>query len=226
MSDIPDSPAYPAPLVAPAKEGRGCWFWGCSILAVLMLLAAACAAFVTYTAYSYVYDFTADAPMDIPVFEPKREQVEEVVARVKTFQDDIDAGRPAEIALTQDDINSLIVTNEELRELLPGKVFFEVVGDGLGVVVSAPMDRIPGFSGRYLNGRLSLAAKMENGNLDVRVKEFRLIGDRMLTEQELGALKKVNLAEEAMKDPEFQKSIKGIQELTIEDSTILLSGGR
>jgi hypothetical protein len=144
----------------PPKTGLGCFARGCLILVIFaIVLAIACLAglywgFQRHSAVVHgVYWLAkthsiAEAPAPVPEFAASDEQIQAVRERWQDFKRKIRARQPAEIALTADDINSLIATNRDAR----GKVFISIEDNRLRLQASVPLGEFFGRSGYYFNG--------------------------------------------------------------------------
>src|SRR6266480_149875 len=123
----------------PRSQGLGCFARGCLILLVFgIVLAIACFAgmYWGFQQHSAIVHGTywlakthsiAGAPVPVPEFNPSENQIQSVQERWQDFEQKTRAGQPAEIELTADDINTLIVTNRDIR----GKVFVSIDGSQL-----------------------------------------------------------------------------------------------
>ena len=162
----------------PPKTGLGCFGKGCLILVVFaIVLAIACLAglywgFQRHSAVVHgIYWLAktrsiAEAPAPIPEFAGSDEQIQAVWERWQDFKQKIRARQPAEIALTADDINSLIATNRDAR----GKAFVSIEDNRLRLQASVPLGEVFGRSGYYFNGdttiQLNGAESLEHPQLN------------------------------------------------------------
>ena len=151
----------------PPRRGLGCFGRGCLILVVFaIVLAIACLAgmywgFQRHSAILHgIYWLTkaqalAQKPVPIPEFTASDAQIQSVHERCEDFEQKARAGQPAELELTPDDINTLIVTNQDTR----GKIFISIDGDRLRCQTSVPLGELMGRSGYYFNGDIAVELK-------------------------------------------------------------------
>src|SRR5580704_17280191 len=151
----------------PARKGLGCFARGCLILLVFaIVLAIACFAgmywgFQRHSAIVHgIYWLAkthsiAEAPVPVPEFNASDNQIQSVRELWQDFEQKIRAGQPAEIELTPDDINTLIVTNPGAR----GEVFASIDGSQLHLQASVPFGELIGRRGYYLNGDIMIEFK-------------------------------------------------------------------
>jgi hypothetical protein len=162
----------------PPKRGMGCFARGCLILVFFaIVLAVACLAglywgFQRHSAIVHgIYWLAkthsiAEAPAPVPEFAASDEQIQAVAERWQDFERKIRARQPAKIALTADDINSLIATNRDAR----GKAFVSIEDNRLRLQTSVPIGEFFGRSGYYFNGdtmiQLNGTESLEHPQLD------------------------------------------------------------
>jgi len=162
----------------PRRRGLGCFGRGCLILVVFaIVLVIACVAgmywgFQRHSAILHgIYWLTkaqalAQKPVPIPEFTASDTQIQSVHERCEDFEQKARAGQPAELELTQDDINTLIATNQDTR----GRIFVSIDGDHLRCQASVPIGELMGRSGYYFNGDIAVGLKsaesLENPQLN------------------------------------------------------------
>jgi len=162
----------------PRRQGLGCFARGCLILLVFrIVLAIACLAgmywgFQRHSAIVHgIYWLAkthsiAEAPVPVPEFNASDNQVQSIRERWQDFEQKTRAGQPAEIELTADDINTLIVTNRDIR----GKVFVSIDGSQVRLQASIPFGELIGRRGYYFNGEITVefkdAESLENPQLN------------------------------------------------------------
>jgi len=162
----------------PRRQGLGCFARGCLILLVFaIVLAIACFAgmywgFQRHSAIVHgIYWLAkthsiAEAPVPVPEFNASENQIQSIRERWEDFEQKTRAGQPAEIELTADDINTLIVTNRDIR----GKVFVSIDGSQVRLQASIPFGELIGRRGYYFNGEITVefkdAESLENPQLN------------------------------------------------------------
>jgi hypothetical protein len=162
----------------PRRKGLGCFARGCLILLVFaIVLAIACFAgvfwgFQRHSAIVHgIYWLAkthsiAEAPVSVPEFSASDDQIQSVRERWQDFEQKTRAGQPADIELTADDVNTLIVTNRDVR----GKVFVLIEGNQLRLQTSFPFGELIGRRGYYFNADITVefkgAESLENPQLN------------------------------------------------------------
>jgi len=162
----------------PRRQGLGCFARGCLILLVFWIVLAIASFAGMYWGFQQhsaivrgIYWLAkthsiAGAPVPVPEFNPSENQIQSVQERWQDFEQKTRAGQPAEIELTADDINTLIVTNRDIR----GKVFVSIDGSQLRFQASIPFGELIGRRGYYFNDDITVefkdAESLENPQLN------------------------------------------------------------
>src|SRR5438309_10300568 len=151
----------------PPRRGSGCFGRGCLILFVFaFVLGLACVAVMSWGLHRHsaifhgLYWLTkaraiAQTPVPVPQFTVSDAQIQSVHERCEDFEQKARAGQPAQLELTPDDINTLIVNNQGTR----GKIFVSIDGDRLRCQASVPLGELVGRSGYYFNGDIAVELK-------------------------------------------------------------------
>jgi len=161
----------------PRKEGLGCLARGCLIVLIFaIVLAIACFAGMSWGLHRHSALFygsywlaktrsIAEAQTPVPEFPLSDQQFQTARERWQDFEQKTRAGQPAEIELTADDINTLIVTNRDIR----GKVFVSIDGSQFHLQTSIPFGELIGRRGYYFNDDITVefkdAESLENPQL-------------------------------------------------------------
>ena len=146
----------------PRRKGLGCFGRGCltlSIFAIVLAIAGFAGLYwglhrnsaLFYGSYWLAKTQSlAQTPTPVPEFNASDQQIQLVQERWQAFEQKTRAGQAAEIELSADDINALIVTSEDAR----GKVFVSIEGNQLRLQTSVPIGRFFGREGYYFNGNV------------------------------------------------------------------------
>ena len=208
-SGIPQSSTYPP------KGGRGCFFYGCITLIVVVTLAIVAVYFVVK---GFVTSVTDATPMALPAVHTTSEHAEELANRVEKFAVAFKDKQPgAELSIVGDEFNELLTVIPELKPL-QNVARLTVRGDHLEGKVSLELSQF-GFSGRYFNGEAAVRVMLQRGELVVNLLSLSSTGWSMPSEA-LKALSEKNLAEEAMKEPKNRDFIDRISTITISDGVL------
>lgn len=209
------------PTQVPPKEGKGCLFWGCTTAAVLAVIVAVVAGIGAYRLASYVKGFTSETPAEIPIYQPGAGEYEAVKAKIEAFKTAVENGTSGvELVLTGNDINAMISSEKDL-EKVKGSVYVNIVDDNISLEISFPLDEVPGFSGRYLNGSAGITVSMEPGILEVKLDHLEVNGE-LVPDEIMTALQSENLAKGLYNNPEMAELIKKVQDLRVEDGKLIL----
>jgi len=203
---------------------RGCVFYGCLSLAIVALLVIVLGVVgffvVKSTANKWIADFTETTPTLVEQAEYPKAQMDALNNRLAVFKDALDKGQiAAELVLTAEDLNALIAKERELR----GKLFVRIDNDIVKGDVSVPLKDLGPFklNGRYLNGTATFRLALENGVLDVRLRDVQVKGKPLPT-MVLTELKKENLAKGFQDDPKTAADIAKFESVQITNSQVIL----
>jgi hypothetical protein len=220
MSEIP-----PPPPVPPKK--RGCLFYGCITLAIIVLIAAIGTFFaVRYavkTASGLIDQYTSTNAIPIESVSISQSEFKSLQERLTSFSEALE-GRPGarELVLSAHDINALIQNDPDYKGL-KNKLFIMIEDDEVKGKLSMPLDNFGPFKlkGRYLNGIATLQLALENGALDVKLKDVR-VGDNSLPAPLLSELKKANFSEEFQKDPQTRRTIEKLESIKVSNGKVVI----
>lgn len=195
---------------------RGCLIGGCATLTVLFALITAGSVAV----YNQAKSYTTTQPPDLPVHAFTEDEATQLQNRIREFGQGVESNRSATLVLTADDLNTLISRSE-----LKDKVYLSIIDDQLIMQGGVSLDRLPGFSGRYINGTYTLDISLSNGELRVTPTDFSfeedIIPDNVKREI-VAMLKEENLAEELLKRYEVAKFVDNMKEISIENNNIVV----
>ena len=224
------APPPVAPAAEPAKR-RGCFFYGCiTVLIVMVLVGIAFFFAVRYTVTkiaSIVEQYTETKPMPLPAVQMSATDYEQLDKRVTAFADAVNARKATPpLVLTGDEINALIANNPAWKGL-KGKVYLTIEGDQIKGKVSIPMNdlaQVPLLSrlkGRYLNGSAAFKVALANGVLVVTLQSLEAKGQSP-SPQVMAQLKSVNFAQNSAQDPKTQEMIGRFDHIEIKDGKITI----
>lgn len=210
-----------APLYEKPAKPRGCLFWGCITVVILVVLAGAGIGIATHKMVKYAKGFTSNSPVEIPVYEPSEGEYESVQKRIEEFKNAVESGMSdVELVLTGNDINAIIASDEDWAKLRE-KAYVKIEGDKITVDVSMPLEGIPWFSGCYLNGSAVIKASMESGLLFVTLDQIEVNGEP-LPEKFMSQLRGKNLAKDMYEDKEKMELISKVKDVRVEDGKLVL----
>lgn len=224
------APKYTPEVTQPPRQ-RGCFFYGCIIATILMVMVIVLIGAFTYFAWRLVNQaieqYTATVPLELPKVDMPAERRESLKKRFDEFRKAVDEGKPVEhLVLTGDDLNALIEEEPEFAQL-KGKVFLRIEGDELKGKISIPLEvfsQVPGFGmlkGRYLNGEADLKASLNDGVLIVTLDSLEVNGQR-IPEQAMTNIRQENLAKDAYKDPKHAEILRKLESVQIKDGKMTI----
>lgn len=206
------------------QKGRGCFFYGCLTLVILLLVGAVGTYFAArYAINKVLTTYTDTKPITLPRVEVSTREAESLQARVKAFQTAFKAGAGVEpLVLTEREINALIATSPDLKQF-KDKVYVAIAGDQIKGQISIPLETI-GLSklqGRYLNGAGAFKVTLENGVLIVTLQSLQVKG-KEIPEQFLAQIRKENLAKDVYRDPKNAEFIGKLESIVVKDGRIMV----
>jgi len=203
-----------------SSGGKGCLFWGCLTLVILALLGMAGVGIMVFQVRKLAYSVTDTQPVDIPVAKPNEEEAEELKAKAEGLAEAVEQNRAKTFKFTENELNGLVAVLPDAK-VLRGKAAFHIQGDTLQAEASVPLDQFPGMSGRYLNGKLALDVRCENGILEVFAKDVVVKGEP-LPQQFREKLAQENLAKEIYNEPKAREALKNIDYIRVEDGKLII----
>lgn len=206
----------------PAKKGRGCFFYGCLTLVVVVLLAALGLVFgVRYFVNRAVEKYTDTGPMTLPKVEMTLPEAAVVQDRVKAFKEALQAGNPTEaLVLSEKDLNALIAAAPDFAPL-KDKVYLSINGDQIKGQISMPLDNFPigRTSGRYLNGSAAIRLAMNNGVLTATLESLEVKGEPV-PEQFMAGIRQQNLAKDAYNNVAQAELLRKLESVEVKDGHV------
>ena len=200
---------------------RRFWLWFGVIFATLFSLAAGIVGFFVYQTYTISKTITSSTPTEIPVASPDQAKMKELGDRIELFQTAMKQDQPAELVLSAQDLNTLVALEPDFA----GKVYFDIQGDQISLKGALPLGTVPGLEGRFLNGTIAMKISLQDQKLVITPTQLVLDNPDMpkfVQDAVMDSLKKQNLAEEALKEPEFQKWLKTIKDIKVSNGKIII----
>jgi len=210
----------------PVRKGRGCFFYGCFTLVVVLVVGLAGAYFgLRYFANQAIQKYTDSGPMTLPKVEVSAEEAAGIQERFKAFKSGIEAGTPTEpLVLAEKELNALITASPDFAKL-KDKVYVSLDGSQVKGQISLPLDDLPlpWFArmarGRYLNGAAGFNVSMKNGLLLVTLQTLEVKGETV-PEQFLAGFRQQNLAQEVYKDAKNVETLGKLESIDIKDGKL------
>lgn len=205
----------------PPKK-RGCLFYGCLTIVVLLLITGLCAFLAVRYLRSQFNAYTDTTPATLPKVEMSDADFQALQARAKTFNDSVDQGKPtAALELNEREVNALIFKSAKTKEFAD-RVYLALDGSNVTGQISFPLAGLGWLGkGRYLNGEATFNVSLENGVLIVTAREVRVKG-KPLPDSFMGPLRQENLAKDAYKDAEHAATLRKLESLRVEDGRVII----
>ncbi len=221
----------PAGTAAQPTKRRGCLFYGCiTVLVLLVLFGIGLFFAVRYglnKLSAFVEEYTETKPMLLETVQVSANEYQQLDQRVTAFADAVNARKATPpLVLTGNDINALIAKNPAWKGL-KDKVYVTIEGDQIKGKVSIPMDDLaqaPGLSrlkGRYLNGSAGLKVSLANAVLVVTLQSLEAKGQSP-PPPVMAQLRSVNFAQNASQDAKTQELIGRLESIEVKDGKITI----
>lgn len=204
------------------KNLRGCLISGGITIGIFLVAGVGCLSFGLRTAYKYLEPYTSTSPPTLPSYTTTESDLDKLKERIKAFQQPSAPGETTQLTLSADDLNSLISLDDNLKK----QVYFKIIDNELVMQGGAPLDRIPGFSGRYLNGTYSLSFSLNEEGLVVTPTDFSLDQGEIPKELHLQlteTLRQENLAKELLRHKQFRQFINNVETISVENDQVIIT---
>ena len=219
---VPEPDRY-EPETAPKKSGRGCFFFGCITLIVLMVIGGIAIYFVAQKMLNMVLEFTEEQPRELAVVEVSEVELEGIQARVDAFESALRSGEPLPpLELSAEDINALIQKDPRWQEI-NDKVYVTIDDDTIRGEISLPLEQFADrFAGRFFNGQVDLNVGVAAGQVVVRIVGGEVAGEPLPAEI-ITILEGQNLTKDFAKDPENRAVLEKIDRVEVRDGKIVVT---
>lgn len=207
------------------KKAKGCFFWGCLTLAILFVAGGGCIGFVLYRAHGFLKTYTSEVPPDVPVQQVNSDRLTMVTQEIEAFQAAVENDQPAQLSLSDDDLNMLIAEVPELA----GNLYIDIEDDRINVTGGLPLDNILGFKGRYLNGTFSSRFSIEEGQVSIDLESFSIDDIDKVIPPELQQILVEEMQKEEFVDrvlanePELEQMVNQIESLYFENGNVIIN---
>lgn len=209
---------------APRSRLRGCLLAAGVAAALILVVIVVTILIVTARVRRFRDEFTDAAAEPVPVEMPAPPQARRLTRTFESLQRALSEGRAEVFELTDVELNHMVASVPAVRGAR-GKALFRIEGDLLKVQAGIPLGQVPGFQGRYLNGEFALDLRIDGDDMRIFIREASVRGTP-LPPAIMDRLRKVNIAEQAMRNPEFRNQIQGIRSLRVQDGRLLVETGK
>ena len=206
------------------KRTLGCFAIGCITFVILGIVGIVAVSYWTKSALdSLVNSYTDESALVLPIVEIEEEELLALTQRVETFRKTIDEDElEAQIELTADELNALIIHDEKMSSL-KGKVYLDIVDRQIVGEVSLPLSDldIPFGGGRYFNGHGVFDVSLGRRGLSVKVEQLEING-KALPETFMKGFQGQNLLEKADFDDDTEAFMDRLKTVEILEESVIL----
>lgn len=215
----------PGPRAGPPRSRlKGCLVAAGIAALVLVLIVGVVVGVLFWKVRNLRNAFSDTELKTVPIAEANADVAKRLGRTLEQLQRAIKEGRTEKFTFTDQQLNQIVSTLPAVQEAR-GRARFTIIDDHLKVAAGIPLDQIPGFQGRYLNGEFTLDLRLENGALSLRVLDAAVRG-QPLPPVIMERLRQQNFAEQAMQNPEFRQQISALKALRIEGGKLVVETGR
>lgn len=205
----------------PAPRKRGCFFYGCITLIVLMLIAALGLIVGLRFVQRKVKEYADTKPMIIEKGDASPAKLSAVQKRIDAFREAVATqNTPQELALTADEINTLLAGQPDLQTL-SDRVFVFIENDQLKAKLSWPLDQF-GLKGRYFNGTGTFKISTQGGDLDLRIDDVQTQSGNPLPDTFLQELRKHDFADDLQRDAQTAAALRQLGSVEVKDGRVVI----
>lgn len=214
-------PPPPLPMAGNAFNPRTVLIGCVAVLGIFAVVGAGTMAGLFFMVKSAVEGMTEDAPRPLPAVALDAETLDALRARVEDFAQG--RGGPA-LLLDANDLNGLIAIAGDRGPLDWLRV--EIEDDRVFGQISLPLRRLGaegfGLGDRYLNGRVALDVRFDQGYLNVFIQDIQ-VKDKPVPGDILDAISQQNLARELAVDGKSPGEwLKDVERIEIRDGRVKL----
>lgn len=208
------------------KSRDGCWKYGaigCLVILFLMVIGGFIAYRVTMKFVAEVTeDYTSDYPMEMPVVNASRTEINSVLDRVEMFANDLDDDKNTPpLVLNSQDIN-ILINNHPDWENLGNIANVTIEGDQVKGKISIPLGEFSNIlEGKYLNGEAVFRVGMDEG-IPYLVIDSVEVGGKELPGEFMSGLRTQNMWEESYKNPETHDVLEKLESIIVKDGNLIL----
>lgn len=162
--------------MAEAKKGRGCFFYGCVTLIVVFIVVFVAALIGGRLLYNKALAGTDSRPQAIEPMKLSDSEGDRLVNSVADYKKLIAGGQSAPpLELSSDQLEYLVRNNPDAAHIRDF-AHITITNDELQAQLSLPLDQIPGFKGRFLNGQARFGLNVRDGTIHVTMKSMEVKG--------------------------------------------------
>lgn len=207
---------------APPSKGRGCFFYGC-IISLVLLLVGGLATFLVARHFikSMIATYTDSAPKPLPSLEVSQPEIEAVQARCTDFFAKLKTNQPLPpLALSAKEVNTLIAGTG--KNAMKDKLRVEIDGNQIKGQMSIPLGqaKLGMLRGRYLNGEFTLKLTWQDGVLGLRPESVMVHG-KPLPGWMMNKVRGQDLAQNLMNNIDAANLLQNLESIVVTNDTVV-----
>ena len=208
--------SYTPTVSGPEKKnsGCGCFGIGCGLLVLALIIGCG----IGYWIFSSIRGLTSETAREIPVVQGSDEEWEALQKKLADYRADNKAGRAASLQLSDREINMLIDRHPAFARL-KNRAFVQIADGSLLAQVSFPIDEVPGFNGRFLNGDAKFKIEITEGVFRLKAEELK--AGKITFPAELLKFGE-NFVNQVMDEPSSREALNKFKSVKFEGNSIIL----
>ncbi|MEM6916237.1 MAG: hypothetical protein AAF491_06680 [Verrucomicrobiota bacterium] len=234
----PEQPSSPtSPGTGKTSSGKK-WGIGCGIgCLTLLILAVVLVVVGINVGKKAITDFVekgvSDAPVELATTTIPEDEVQSALQRFDSFSAAMEANEGVDpLILDETDINALIQNHPDFEGISESMVV-SIVDDKLTSEVSFDLDALElpesflsdAIAGKYFHGEVTLSLGTIAGRPSMYLESIS-VGGNPLPAAFMSELSKENILAEMQSDPELRQFFERIEELKIEENTLIVTPAR
>ena len=171
--------------------------------------------------------YTAVGPAKLPALTTTDADWRALQRRLGQFKRLVDAGEPAQLELTGEDLNTIIRRSPKHGEF-KDLVWLNIDGDQIIGRVSVPLKNVETpmlkgmLEGRWLNGEATFYLGLSNGKASLHMNDLK-VNDLPIPARFKARFGKQNLLEKSYEDPEFRRLVGQFESITVADGKLKIA---
>lgn len=164
--------------MADAKKGRGCFFYGCLTLIIVVIVGLIALYFGTRLLVKKLLSFTSPTPVAVAPVSLSAADGGQLTNRVNDFTKALREGRATQPLVLSSEELDYLVRNSPGSLPIKDSIHLMITNDRVHAQLSYPLEAIrPELKGRYLNGEADFDVLVRNGAIMFDLESLKVKGD-------------------------------------------------